>query len=219
MSRRVDTANRTVLALLGLLLLGGGAVGLAASFGSFGDPPPVLPGTARRFEDQQPWFWWAVAGVCLLVALLALRWLLAQLHTDRVTRLDLTRDDREGRTVVHAGALTAAVEEEAQSLRGVVGASARLVEARDRPHADRRRRAGRPRRRRRGPPDAGGPGGRPRPPGRRRPGPAGRHRAAARPPLGQPRPALSSGTPGAREPPAPRERRPPCGPHAPSSTS
>lgn len=132
MSRRVDTANRTVLALLGLVLLGGGAVGLAASFGSFGDPPPVLPGTARRFEDQQPWFWWAVAGVCLLVALLALRWLLAQLHTDRVTRLDLTRDDREGRTVVHAGALTAAVEEQAQSLRGVVGASARLVEARDR---------------------------------------------------------------------------------------
>lgn len=132
MSRRVDTANRTLLALLGLLLLGGGAVGLAASFGAFGDPPPVLPEPARRFEDQQPWFWWAVAGVCLLIALLALRWLLAQLHTDRVGRLDLTRDDREGRTVVHAGALTEAVEEEAQSLRGVVGASARLVEDRAR---------------------------------------------------------------------------------------
>ena len=132
MSRRVDTANRTVLGLLGLLLLGGGGVGLTAGFGVFGDPPPVLPGSARRFEDQQPWFWWAVAGVCLLVALLALRWLLAQLHTGRVTRLDLTRDDRDGRTVVHAGALTDAVEAEAQSLRGVVGASARLVEDRGR---------------------------------------------------------------------------------------
>jgi hypothetical protein len=132
MSRRVDTANRTVLALLGLLLLGGGAAGLAAGFGAFGDPPSVLPEPARRFEDQQPWFWWAVAGGCLLVALLALRWLLAQLHTDRIGRLDLTRDDREGRTVVHAGALTDAVEEEARSLRGVVGASARLVEDRAR---------------------------------------------------------------------------------------
>lgn len=132
MSRRVDTANRTVLALLGLLLLGGGAVGLAAGFGVFGDPPPVLPGSARRFEDGQPWFWWAVAAVCLVVALLALRWLLAQLHSDRVGRLDLTRDDREGRTVVHAGALTDAVEQEAQALRGVVGASARLVEGRAR---------------------------------------------------------------------------------------
>jgi hypothetical protein len=132
MSRRVDTVNRTVLALLGLLLLGGGALGLAASYGVFGDPPPVLPEPARRFEDQQPWFWWAVAGGCLLVALLALRWLLAQLHTDRIGRLDLTRDDREGRTVVHAGALTEAVEEEARSLRGVVGASARLVEDRAR---------------------------------------------------------------------------------------
>ena len=132
MSRRVDTANRTVLALLGLLLLGGGAVGLAAGFGVFGDPQSALPEPARRFEDQQPWFWWAVAGGCLLVALLALRWLLAQLHTDRIGRLDLTRDDREGRTVVHAGALTDAVEEEARSLRGVVGASARLVEDRAR---------------------------------------------------------------------------------------
>jgi hypothetical protein len=61
MSRRVDTANRTGLALLGLLLLGGGAVGLAAGYGVFGDPPPVLPGSARRFEDQQSWFWWAAA--------------------------------------------------------------------------------------------------------------------------------------------------------------
>ena len=128
MSRRVDTANRTVLTLLGLLLLGGGGVGLAASFGAFGDPPPVLPAPARRFEDDQPWFWWALAGVCLLIALLALRWLLAQLRTDRLSRLDLTRDDREGRTVVHAGALTDAVEEEAKALRGVAGASARLLE-------------------------------------------------------------------------------------------
>ena len=56
MSRRVDTANRTVLTLLGLLLLGGGGVGLAASFGAFGDPPQVLPAPARRFEDDQPWF-------------------------------------------------------------------------------------------------------------------------------------------------------------------
>lgn len=128
MSRRVDTANRAVLALLGLLLLGGGAVGLAAGSGAFGDPPPVLPESARRFEDQQPWFWWALAGGCLLVALLALRWVLAQLHTDRVGRLDLTRDDREGRTVVHAGALTDAVEAEVQGLRGVTGASARLLD-------------------------------------------------------------------------------------------
>ncbi|WNV75124.1 alkaline shock response membrane anchor protein AmaP [Geodermatophilus sp. DSM 44513] len=132
MSRRVDTANRTVLALLGLLLAGGGGVGLAAGSGAFGDPPPVLPEQARAYPGEQPWFWWAVAGGCLLVALLALRWLLAQLHTDRVGRLDLTRDDRDGRTVVHAGALADAVEAEARSLRGVLGASARVVEHRGR---------------------------------------------------------------------------------------
>lgn len=62
MSRRVDTANRTVLTLLGLPLFGGGGVGLAAGFGAFGEPPPVLPEPARRFEDAQPWFCWAGRG-------------------------------------------------------------------------------------------------------------------------------------------------------------
>ncbi len=58
--------------------------------------------------------------------------MLAQLHSNRISRLDLTRDDREGRTVVHAGALTDAVEEESKGLRGMVGASARMVDDRAR---------------------------------------------------------------------------------------
>jgi hypothetical protein len=73
-----------------------------------------------------------VAGACLLVSLLALRWLLAQFHTDRVGKLDLTSDDRDGLTIVHAGALTDAVEAEVTSLRGVSGASAQLREQRGR---------------------------------------------------------------------------------------
>jgi hypothetical protein len=133
MSSRVNAVNRTVTGLLGLVLLAAGGLGLAVSFGAFGNGrQPLLPQAMRDYATNQPWFWWAVAAVCLVLALLALRWLLAQLHTDRVGRLDLTRDDREGRTVVHAGALTDAVEEEARSLRGVVGASARLVEDRAR---------------------------------------------------------------------------------------
>jgi hypothetical protein len=40
----------------------------------------------RAFAQDEPCFWWAVAGGCLIISLLALRWLLAQLHTDRVSR-------------------------------------------------------------------------------------------------------------------------------------
>ncbi|TFV64140.1 alkaline shock response membrane anchor protein AmaP [Geodermatophilus sp. DF01-2] len=132
-SARVNGVNRTVLALLGLLLLAAGGLGLALGFGAFGDGnQPLLPQAVRDFADDQAWFWWAVAGGCLLLALLGLRWLLAQLHTDRVGRLDLTTDDRDGLTTVHAGALTDAVEAEAESLRGVAGASARLLDQRGR---------------------------------------------------------------------------------------
>ena len=129
MSSRVNGVNRTLLGLLGLLLLAAGALGLAVSFGAFGDPnSPVLPQAVRDYAADQSWFWWAVAAACLVLALLGLRWLLAQLQTDRVGRLDLTTDDRDGLTTVHASALTDAVEAEAQDLRGVSGASAHLLD-------------------------------------------------------------------------------------------
>ncbi|MCA0144003.1 alkaline shock response membrane anchor protein AmaP [Blastococcus sp. LR1] len=129
MSSRVNGVNRTILALLGLLLLAAGGLGLALGFGAFGDgDQPVLPQPVRDFARNQPWFWWAVAAVCLLLALLGLRWLLAQLHTDRIGRLELTTDDRDGLTTVHTSALADAVEAEAESLRGVAGASAHVLD-------------------------------------------------------------------------------------------
>jgi hypothetical protein len=73
-----------------------------------------------------------VAAVCLVFALLGLRWLLAQLTTDRVGQLDLTTDDRDGLTTVHGSALTDAVEAEVEDLRGVTGASASLRDRRGR---------------------------------------------------------------------------------------
>lgn len=129
MSTRVNAANRTVLTVLGLFLLAAGVVGLIVSLGGYGaarSTGPVLPEQVRSFAAEQPWFWWAVAAGCGVVALLALRWLLAQLSTDRVGHLDLTEDDREGLTTLHAGAVTAAVEAEVRAVRGVSGASAHL---------------------------------------------------------------------------------------------
>jgi hypothetical protein len=127
MNTRVDALNRVVLTVIGLLLVAAGALGIATGAGAFGKAhTPLLPGGARDFARTTGWFWWAVAGGALILALLALLWLLDQLRTDRASRLDLTTDDRDGVTMVHSGALTDAVAQETESLRGVTGASAQI---------------------------------------------------------------------------------------------
>ncbi|SDQ85525.1 alkaline shock response membrane anchor protein AmaP [Quadrisphaera sp. DSM 44207] len=127
--KRVNGLNRTLLALLALLLLAAGGLGLALGLGAFGARAaggPVLWQPLRDLFSTQPWAWWALAAVCLLVALLALRWLAAQLRTDRTSRIDLTEDERDGVTTLHAGAVADAVEHEVSAVRGVAGASASL---------------------------------------------------------------------------------------------
>jgi hypothetical protein len=126
MNSRVDTLNRVVLALLGLVFLAAGGLGLAAGAGAFGPDPNVLPQSVRDYADRNGWYWWAVAAGALIIALLALGWLLAQLRTERAGRLDLTTDDRDGVTIVRSAALTDAVDDEAETLRGVSRASAHL---------------------------------------------------------------------------------------------
>src|SRR4051812_48765032 len=131
MNSRVDTLNRIVLAIVGLVLVAAGGLGIAAGAGAFDAAhAPLLPRGVRDFASTTTWFWWVVAAGALIIALLALRWLLDQLRTDRAARLDLTTDDRDGLTVLHSGALTDAVADEAKSLRGVTGASAQLRERR-----------------------------------------------------------------------------------------
>jgi hypothetical protein len=131
MSSRANGVNRVVLAVLGLLLVAAGVLGLALGAGAFGEERStgqVLPQEVATFPDERPWFWWAVVGGLLLIAVLALFWLLAQLKTDRATRLDRTTDARDGYTTLHASALIHAVEDEAMGLTGVTGASANLRE-------------------------------------------------------------------------------------------
>jgi hypothetical protein len=131
MSSRANVVNRVVLTVLGLLLLAVGGLGLALSVGAFGAwraTYPVLPRKVTIFPDGRPWFWWAVAGVTLLIAVLALLWLLTQFKTDRTTRLDRTTNARDGYTTLRASALTNAVEHEALGITGVTSVSASLRE-------------------------------------------------------------------------------------------
>ena len=133
MSSSGNVINRVVLTALGLLLLAAGGLGLALSVGVFGAwraTYPVLPQEVSTFPDGRPWFWWAVAGVLLLIAVLALAWLFVQLQTDRTTRLDRTTVAGDGYTTLHSSALTNAVEDEALGITGVTGVSANVHEHR-----------------------------------------------------------------------------------------
>lgn len=124
-----DRVNRTVLFLLGLLLTVGSALGLAAGLGWLGTvrpTDPVVPAGAAAYVRDHAWVWWAIFALCLLLAWLGLRWLLAQLRTDRVTRVDLTTQARQGLTIVHGGAVADAVSAQAAGVPGVTAATAYL---------------------------------------------------------------------------------------------
>jgi hypothetical protein len=128
---RIDRLNRFILFLLGLIALAGGVVTLLLSFGALGKKQakqPLLRESTRHFADRNAgWFWTAIAIGAALLALLALRWLLAQASTQRVSALSLESDRSSGHTKLATGALGEAVEDEVERIRGVSRASARML--------------------------------------------------------------------------------------------
>ena len=131
MNPNADRGNRLLLTLLALLLLAAGGLGLALGYGAFGSArarqPVLLPAVQQFLQRNADWFWPVLAVVAVLLGLLALRWLLAQLGTDRIHDLSLERDTRTGSTTVHTSAVTDALTEEVEGYRGVQRSAARLV--------------------------------------------------------------------------------------------
>jgi hypothetical protein len=126
---RLNATNRTVLVLIGLVLVAVGVGGLLLSLNLIGGdtgPRPVIPDSVAGFATGTSWLPWAAAAAAVVVALLGLWWLLTQFRVDWPTQLDLTGDRPDGTTTLAAGALTDAVEDDAASIRGVTGASASL---------------------------------------------------------------------------------------------
>ncbi|MDQ1635518.1 MAG: hypothetical protein QOJ32_2327, partial [Frankiaceae bacterium] len=81
MKSRIDSVNRFLLFLLGLIALAGGLVILLLSVRVFGDShadQPVLRQATRDFADRNAWLWIAIGVGAAILALLALRWLFAQ---------------------------------------------------------------------------------------------------------------------------------------------
>lgn len=132
-----SATNRTTLGVLGVALTTAGTLGLILSWGGFGQSrarQPLIPDTWRAFVSDNPWLWWAVAIGGLLLAIIGVRWLLIQFATDRASHLEIDPASKEGRTVVHAGALTSAVSEDVSTIPGVIDASATLTEQPHRLH-------------------------------------------------------------------------------------
>ncbi len=130
MTSRIDRINRGVLAIVGLVLLLAGALALVLGTSLFEinrADKAVIPGGVSTFIGDNPWYWWALAAGCVVVALLLLQWLIAQFHTNRLPRLNVEPDRSDGETVLEAHAISDAVESEVEAISGIRSASMRLL--------------------------------------------------------------------------------------------
>lgn len=126
---RVNAVNRTVLVLIGLVLIAAGVGGLLLSLNLIGGDTAsllVIPKPLATFASGTSWLPWAAAAAGVVVAVLGMCWLVAQFRVDWPTHLDVTGDRPDGHTNLSVGALTDAVEDDAESILGVTAASASL---------------------------------------------------------------------------------------------
>lgn len=127
-----DRTNRTVLTILGFLLLATGLSLAVTAFGGLGDARAGRFLAANRVwsyaGDNGRWLWPVVAVVALIVLILAVRWLVAILFsTDRVKNLPLRTEGGRDRVTLAAPAVSDAVEAEVETYRGVRSARARVI--------------------------------------------------------------------------------------------
>jgi hypothetical protein len=134
--------NRSLLALAGLVLLGGGLLILFAGFDIYRrhdlvppagwpltTPDDVLLGSDDRARwSSQGWWWWpAVIAALALVALLALWWMLAQLRRRRPGALPVGGTPPQEGIELRDHALSDAIAAEAGALPGVEHTAVRIT--------------------------------------------------------------------------------------------
>jgi len=127
-----DRTNRFALTVFGLLVLLAGAAGITASAGVFGTGFSRRTLFANRVSSyighHGTWVWAAAAGVCLLIALAALRWILVLLiSTDRAGDIPIPVSTQEGTTILQPAALTGALTREIGTYHGVDSARGRII--------------------------------------------------------------------------------------------
>ncbi|WP_432020164.1 alkaline shock response membrane anchor protein AmaP [Streptomyces sp. 1222.5] len=142
--------NRVLLAITGLLLLGGGLLIISAGLDLYRrlhlTPPAGWPLTTpddvllssgdRARWSSQGWWWPAVIAALTLIALLALWWLLAQLQQHRLSWVPVGTDHAQQGVALGHGALSDAIAAEAGALPGIDRAKVRLTGRPAHPRAD-----------------------------------------------------------------------------------
>lgn len=127
-----DRLNRTLLSILGLLLLAAGAYGLLRGGGAFGrdqaEDPLLLEGIRDFVSDNAGWFWPVVALLSLIIAYLAYRWLRAHVRSGpSVTHIEVPGETGLGWTRVRASGAADALAADIRRYPGVSSATARVV--------------------------------------------------------------------------------------------
>jgi hypothetical protein len=127
-----DRTNRAALVVFGVLVLIIGAGGLIASLGVVGQEfshRTLLDNRASTYIGHHgAWIWPVAAGVCLVIGLLALRWIVALLvSTDRAGDIPIPVAGHEGTTILQPAALTGALTREVGTYHGVQAARSRLI--------------------------------------------------------------------------------------------
>ena len=129
---RPSRLNRSLLAIIGVALVAGGGLAMAAGLGMLPVDPatPLVPGTGL----PPTWVLYAVAGVAVLLALLCLRWLTAQLVRKPKTHTWHLEDDPEhGQTELAARVATAPFTDDVAAYPGIRTAHADLTGPRHAP--------------------------------------------------------------------------------------
>lgn len=131
---RLAVVNRTLLALLGVVLLAAGAFVLLTTYRVL---HWVAPGTLLVATGWHPVSWvpYVVVVVAIVLGLLCLRWLIAQAgRRPRAGRWQLAPDPDAGVTTLPSDVAVAPIVEEISDHPGVVGAAGWLTGHRGEPH-------------------------------------------------------------------------------------
>lgn len=131
MRRATDRLNRTLLFLVGLLLVGLGTAGLlrgAGTFGGDGDDPVISSWLRTEARERQVLLLSLLAAAGVLLIWLGFCWLTAQLPKDRpVHTVTLGRTEHATRVEVSARAIADALAADVRRVEGVTDATARVV--------------------------------------------------------------------------------------------
>ncbi len=132
-----DRSNRLLLTVIGVVALALGVGGLLAAAGAYGSAcaGSYLTDNAfcRYIGRHGDWVWPAIAGVALVVTVLALLWLARLLFsTDRTGDIRLTParsadQPRRGCTTMLSAALVDAVTDEISGYHGITAARGRVL--------------------------------------------------------------------------------------------